>query len=348
MNSKKINPSQSNQKRTKNPETKIKANDPQNNNSLSEKSGNKIIYLLKKIWTNIKVMQWLAMISTVITIILGINEMVSMTNNKLSSRTIKALMGKVSELPNIKYEELLNWRIELSKFKDDLKYQDEYNFMKGCEMDIGINTSLAENLSPDYYFKRISSTSKLYDEVIIHRFSSYHLIKDDSIRKEKQNQLIRDLEDLEYKSPPYYMFKARLACWTLNINTILKNYGDFITTHEFIKDYAIINPSSGTMIDIDGNRYVELMSIDLFYLVYIYTFAKDEINKEGARKKIEKIISSNGDDLRSMQMGYDLLLMYYPLFNSVEYEICVHSQSNYVFYQKDLLKKLLEGKFKVP
>ena len=298
---------------------------------------------LGQFWRNLKFMRWLAIFSTIITVLLGTKDLVRIIGTKISENEINTLMAEIDELNGTDYKKIGKWSDKVKKFNNSIEFRDQYNFMKGCEMELKYNRTLSENVSPDYFFKRISSNSTIFNLVVINRFLWYLSIQDKQLRSKKQKQLLEDLKDMDYTYPVYYMYKARYDCASLEIDSILPSYENFKKNHNIRKDNDTIEVPYGTSLEINGNVLASIDAIDLYYTIAIYYCSKDKNTRDIMKKKIEYFINGNDDKLIWLRIGYTELGQEFPLLTDNWLLSAKQSKKNYIFYEREMLKRLIRG-----
>lgn len=310
-----------------------------------------IIEFFRRSWKSINFMRWLAIISTLLTISLGSFDVINLVSFKINSVKIESLRKSINDIPNFSDSQLQKWERDLEKFKGDLRFQDEYNYMKGCLIQDNkvkdIKSLVDENLSPDFYFKRVSPTSKLFKNCIINRYASYRAITDNTVRRKKMENLVEDLEDISYTHPVYYMFKADVSCMYLNGDSISKSYNEFANEYPYFSEYPFISISKGSLLKLDITSLMELRAIDFFYMLFLFMDSENIQQKEMAKTKLEFILNSQDNEFNIIKSGFDELMIPYPLFDAQNYTLSRMSLPNYINHQKYLIKMLLLGRYKI-
>lgn len=329
----------------------------------SQKEQFKVIQLLIKIWNNIKILKILTIVSTVLALILGGNDISNVISEKYTNRLIKKLQDSSLQLNNGDKEFNRKWITDVDKLSDKPKYKDIYNLLKGMGLTMAVSYNdpyFKTELSPDYYLKRISVESKHFDDALILRHVNTMQNNSDSLGILKSRQLINELDDVNYKTPRYYFIKFEIAIQGHNLDTLISYYNDF--KDRYFEQINYINQNVIDVIEIGGNIQRDLTQIQTLNYLYklsiinnirlyrtynilpniIDNIKLNELEHQciADLKRISKMPDKYLDFLRG---GFKAFMLSNPLFTLSIHVKYFYNDSQWFNYQRQYLEQFINS-----
>jgi len=316
----------------------------------SNEKNSTIIYYLKKLWNNVKLLRFITILSAIITVLLGSKDIYLLQRDYFKEKDFNKLYDISVYVPFFNADSYNKWVNKVEKFRNEEKFKDGYNLLKGLSLCVPEDLLFADVLSPDYYLKRVSPDSKYFPTAISGRASYYLKAKDTALRQSKIKHLIDELTDLQYIKPYYFFLQYKYAEGQTegqNEKLLINYYKNFKVNYRFATLTDTITLRVGQSSLFNAVTMCEVSALDYLYTVHFYTTTSNDSIKMATKELLVLLAKQNDDNLLGLKYGLDQLGELYPFCLETNYPYMRDSKSEWLIFEKRTLEKLLEGKYKL-
>jgi hypothetical protein len=273
----------------------------------------KLVQLLHKIWTNIKVLRiaaTLGFFGTLITIGAFSNEFVRNYKAKNALEYVKANVQIVVNIDLIGKDKK-EWKEKLDYLSDFPKYKDDYNFYMALYYNNIDNSLNGGYTAVDKYLNKINESSDYFPRTCIIKTSNIDRYVKSTIAIKLINNFLERIELTGVYFPEYYISKTNLLLHERNFAKIDTLYSEFIETYPNHSFFEQMNVTSGMAI-LDIEKIKKILSVDYYIKYFILKFNKKSHYTKVATDYFIKILQFDQNQFKGIVSGFLLFNIFPP------------------------------------